>query len=155
VKRSRLLKRTLLQLASVTAKSTPFMRRRSVGWPYFFGTPTGSPRLSHRALAIDEKNLGPEHPNVASDLNNLADLLRATNRFAEAETLMRRALTIDDKSLGPQHPNVATALNNLAGLLLNTNRPAEAEPLMRRALIIGEKNFGPEHPQVAIALTNR
>ena len=25
-----------------------------------------------RALAIDEKSYGPEHPNVATDLNNLA-----------------------------------------------------------------------------------
>ena len=35
-----------------------------------------------RALAIDEKSFGPEHPNVASDLNNLAGLLQATNRLS-------------------------------------------------------------------------
>ena len=35
--------------------------------------------LYRRALAIDEKSFGPEHPNVASGLNNLALLLRATN----------------------------------------------------------------------------
>ena len=47
-----------------------------------------------RALAIDEKSFGPEHPNVARDLNNLALLLKDTNRPAEAEPLMRRALAI-------------------------------------------------------------
>ena len=31
-------------------------------------------------LAIDEKSLGAEHPNVAIGLNNLAQLLKATNR---------------------------------------------------------------------------
>ena len=62
-----------------------------------------------RALAIDEKSFGPDHPNVARDLNNLAQLLQATNRLAEAEPLMRRALAIDEKSFGPDHPNVATA----------------------------------------------
>ena len=31
-----------------------------------------------RALAIDEKSVGPEHPSVAIDLNNLAQLLQAT-----------------------------------------------------------------------------
>ena len=62
-----------------------------------------------RALAIDEKSFGPEHPNVARDLNNLAVLLQATNRLAEAEPLMRRALAIDEKSFGPEHPNVASA----------------------------------------------
>jgi Tfp pilus assembly protein PilF len=47
--------------------------------------------LYRRALAIDEKSLGPEHPNVAIRLNNLAELLSATNRLAEAEPLYRRA----------------------------------------------------------------
>ncbi len=85
--------------------------------------------LMRRALAIDEKNFGPEHPNVARDLNNLAQLLQVTNRLAEAEPLMRRALAIDEKSFGPEHPDVATSLNNLAQLLQDTNRLAEAEPL--------------------------
>ncbi len=61
-----------------------------------------------RALAIDEHSFGPEHPNVAIRLNNLAQLLQATNRLAEAEPLMRRALAIDEQSFGPEHPNVAT-----------------------------------------------
>ena len=110
--------------------------------------------LDRRALAIDEKSFGPEHPNVARNLNNLAQLLQATNRLAEAEPLMRRALAIDEKSFGPEHPNVARDLNNLAALLQDTNRLAEAEPLMRRALAIDEKSFGPEHPNVAIGLNN-
>ena len=42
-------------------------------------------RLMRRALAIEEKNYGPDHPDVAIRLNNLAHLLKATNRFAEAE----------------------------------------------------------------------
>ena len=110
--------------------------------------------LLRRALAIDEKSFGPEHPDVATRLNNLALLLRATNRLAEAEPLYRRALAIQEKSFGPDHPNVATGLNNLAVLLRATNRLAEAEPLYRRALAIDEKNFGPDHPNVAIRLNN-
>ena len=75
---------------------------------------------------------GPEHPNVARDLNNLAQLLQATNRLAEAEPLMRRALAIEEASYGREHPNVARALDHLAQLLQATNRLAEADPLMRR-----------------------
>ena len=105
-------------------------------------------------LAIDERSWGPDHPNVAIDLNSLAGLLRTTNRPAEAEPLYRRALAIDERSLGPDHPNVASRLNNLAALLQDTNRPAEAEPLCRRALAIDERSLGPDHPDVARALTN-
>jgi hypothetical protein len=84
-------------------------------------------------------------------------LLRATNRLAEAEPLMRRALAIDEQSYGPQHPLVATGLNNLAGLLQATNRLAEAEPLMRRMVEIFV-NFGKandhEHPHMQAAIAN-
>jgi hypothetical protein len=38
-----------------------------------------------RALAICEQSYGPEHPQVASALNNLALLLEDTNRLAEAD----------------------------------------------------------------------
>ncbi len=110
--------------------------------------------LMRRALDIDEKSYGSEHPNVARGLNNLAQLLQDTNRLAEAEPLMRRALQIDEKSYGSDHPNVARDLNNLAQLLKATNRLAEAEPLMRRALEIDEKSYGSEHPDVAIDLNN-
>ena len=61
--------------------------------------------LMRRALAIDEASYGPDHPNVAIDLNNLASLLQATNRLGEAEPLMRRALAIDEASYGPDHPD--------------------------------------------------
>ena len=50
-------------------------------------------RLYRRALAIYEKSLGPDHPDVAIDLNNLAMLLQDANRLSEAEPFMRRALS--------------------------------------------------------------
>jgi tetratricopeptide (TPR) repeat protein len=106
-----------------------------------------------RALAIDEQSLGPGHPDVARDLNNLAILLK-TNRLAEAEPLIRRALENREKSFGPDHPDVAESLNNLAVLLKVTNCLAEAEPLYRRALAIDEKSHGPDHPNVARDLNN-
>ncbi len=110
--------------------------------------------MYRRALAIDEQSYGPDHPEVATDLNNLAELLRATNRLAEAEPMYRRALSIDEQSYGPDHPNVATDLNNLAGLLRATNRLAEAEPMYRRVLAIDEQSYGPDHPKVATRLNN-
>lgn len=110
--------------------------------------------LMRWALRIDEDIFGPEHPNVATDLNNLATLLYATNRLAEAEPLYRRALAISEANYGPDHTSVASRLNNLALLLKVTNRLNEAEPLYRRALEIYEASYGPNHPIVAINLSN-
>jgi tetratricopeptide (TPR) repeat protein len=97
-------------------------------------------------VAIFEQNEPEKQPNYASAINNLARLLKDTNRLAEAEPLQRRALEIDEKAYGPEHPRVAIRLNNLAALLTATNRLAEAEPLMRRALAIFVAGLGPDHP---------
>ena len=50
--------------------------------------------LFRQSLAIVEKALGPEHPNVATALDNYAKLLRKTNRNAEAAKLEARAQAI-------------------------------------------------------------
>ncbi len=110
--------------------------------------------LYRRTLAIEEARYGPNHPSVATCLNNLAALLSQTNRLEEAEPLYRRALAIGEVSYGQDHPDVAIAMNNLAGLLQDTNRLEEAESLYRRALAVGEASLGPDHPNVAIRLTN-
>jgi tetratricopeptide (TPR) repeat protein len=109
--------------------------------------------LMRRALAITEA-YGPDHPDVAIPVNNLAGLLYDTNRRTEAEPLYRRALQITESSYGSDHPRVAIALNNLAQLIEATNRREEAEPLFRRALSIDEASNGPDHPDVARDLSN-
>jgi tetratricopeptide (TPR) repeat protein/transcriptional regulator with XRE-family HTH domain len=101
--------------------------------------------LYRRALAIREQHLGPEHPDTATILHNLAILQRDTSNFVEAEQLYQRALAIREQHLGPEHPDTANALSNLANLYLAQRRYLEAEPLYRRALAIREKHFGPPH----------
>ncbi len=101
-----------------------------------------SEEIQRRVLELAVGQYGESHPQSATALNNLAQLLQATNRLAEAEPLMRRALEIDQASYGEDHPRVAIELNNLASLLQATNRLAEAEPLMRRALEIDQASYG-------------
>ena len=47
-----------------------------------------------------EKALGPEHPDVATSLNNLGSAYYATGEFARAAPLWERSLTIQEKALG-------------------------------------------------------
>jgi hypothetical protein len=96
--------------------------------------------LFQRALAIRETALGPEHPNLASSLNNLAELYRNQGEYAKAEPLYERALAIWEKALGPEHPNVTTCLENYALCLRAMDRPEEAEPLASRAKTIRAKH---------------
>jgi tetratricopeptide (TPR) repeat protein len=110
--------------------------------------------LYKRALAIQEKALGPEHPNVATSLNNLARLNDEQGRYEQAELLYKRALAIQEKVLGPEHSDVATSCNNLAGLYDRQGRYEQAKLLYKRARAIQEKVLGPEHPDVASSLNN-
>jgi len=65
--------------------------------------------LYKRSLTIWEKALGPDHPDVAASLNNLASLYKSQGQYAQAEPLYKRSLAILEKALGPDHPSVATA----------------------------------------------
>jgi tetratricopeptide (TPR) repeat protein len=110
--------------------------------------------LYQQALAIREKVPGPGHPDVATSLNNLADLYYKQGKYAEAEPLHQRALAIWEEALGPGHPDVATSLNNLADLYRVQGKYAEAEPLYQRSLAVREKVLGLEDPDVAANLNN-
>ena len=50
--------------------------------------------LFKRSLAIREKALGPEHPDVATALESQAKILRAAKREAEAVPMEARATAI-------------------------------------------------------------
>ena len=80
-------------------------------------------------LAIREKALGPDHPDVATSLYDLAELYQVQGQYAKAEPLYQRALAIREKALGPDHPDVASSLNGLAVCTTtkaNTRRPSHS-----------------------------
>ncbi|MCA9060540.1 MAG: tetratricopeptide repeat protein, partial [Planctomycetaceae bacterium] len=110
-------------------------------------------REAEAHLRIALRHAGNED-DEANGLCNLAQLLQATDRLAQAEPLMRRSLGFCNQSYGDEHPAVATGLNNLALLLIDTNRSSQAEPLLRRAIAVDEQYYGTEHPQVASNLIN-
>jgi tetratricopeptide (TPR) repeat protein len=72
--------------------------------------------LYKRPLAITEKTLGPDHPDVAHLLLNLGDLYLNQGRYADAESLFQRSLAILTKVFGPDHPEVAKSLTSLGNL---------------------------------------
>jgi len=53
--------------------------------------------LYQRSLAIREKALGPDHPDVAKGLESYAVLLRETGRSEEAQEMEARAQAIRAK----------------------------------------------------------
>ncbi len=89
--------------------------------------------LRQSALAVTEAALGPDHPDTATALDNLAVTYRALGRSAEALPLRERALAVTEAALGPGHPSTAIRLDNLAVTYRALGRPADALPLEERA----------------------
>ncbi|MFJ4367124.1 tetratricopeptide repeat protein, partial [Streptomyces chartreusis] len=110
--------------------------------------------LEERALQVTEAALGPDHPDTALRLGNLAAIFSALGRHAEALPLKERALQISEAAFGPDHPDTALRLGNLAFTLSDLGRHTEALPLKERALQISEAAFGPDHPDTALRLGN-
>ena len=110
--------------------------------------------LTRRALNLDEEALGPDHPDVATHLGNLALIMRALGQPEAARPLAERASSIVEAALGPEHPDVATQLNTLTLILRDLGEPGAARPLIARALRITEAALGPDHPEVASRLSN-
>ena len=110
--------------------------------------------LYQRALAIREKALGPEHPDVATSLNNLAALYHAPRPIRQGRAALSALTRHPGEGPRPRASRRGQSLNNLAVLYDAQGQYAKAEPLYQRALAIAEKALGPEHPNVATFRTN-
>jgi tetratricopeptide (TPR) repeat protein len=69
-----------------------------------------------RALAVAEKVLKPEHPEMTNYLSSLAQFYRDQGRYAEALLFYQRILSIEENVLGSEHPVTIKTRQNLADL---------------------------------------
>lgn len=107
-----------------------------------------------KLVELAKTEYGAESGAYASELSNLANVVRAQGRYAEAEELNREALAIDAATIGTAHPDYAIHLNNLAGAVQDQERYVEAEVLYREALAIDVETMGTAHPGYATRLNN-
>ena len=94
--------------------------------------------LLERALAIRRSELGPDHPEVATSLIDLARAERDGGRREMAQGLVREALEIRRGSFGADHPAVAEALFELGWLA----RGDEQQRLYEQAVEVHRRSGG-------------
>jgi tetratricopeptide (TPR) repeat protein len=95
-----------------------------------------------RSLALMQKVLSPNHPDVAAAFNNLGSALAERERFAEAEDALRSAVEIRERLLGPEAQALATPLYNRGELALRMGNGQAALEHYRRCRTIVEKTQG-------------
>ena len=71
-------------------------------------------RYTRRALAIDEKVYNPDHPEVATDADNIGRILQDQGDLAGALTYIQRALRILRATYGPGNPLTKGVSEHLA-----------------------------------------
>ena len=118
------------------------------------GDLAGALEWTKRALAIDEKVYGPEHPVVAIRANNIGQILQAQGDLAGALEWTKRALAIREKVYGPEHPKVAIRANNIGRILQAQGDLAGALEWTKRALAIFGTAYGPNNPSTRIVARN-
>ena len=91
--------------------------------------------LYGRALAIREKELGADHPDVASTLYCLGVCTREAGKTGEADMFLRRALAIHEEVLGVDHPNAKLTRDTLEACAGTTAR-TEPNEFQRPALSV-------------------
>jgi eukaryotic-like serine/threonine-protein kinase len=104
-----------------------------------------------RALEIDRRVLGDDHPRVAMRLNNLAIVAQNMGDLKLAETLYRDAIQRHERAYGNRHPETVAAKGNYGLLLQREGRLKEAEPLLRDVVATTLSLYGPDHYKVAYA----
>ena len=98
--------------------------------------------FAETAVRFGQEEFGPDHPNTATLLNDLAELYRVQGLYAEAEPLHQRSLAIFEKALGLDHPYMVKTLTNLAKLCEELGKGEEAAILSAQAKAMQERLVG-------------
>ena len=101
------------------------------------------------AIATREAALGPDDPQLANPLNELARRLKSLGNLAAARPLYERSLALFEQGWGPQSIEVAVLSNNLGVVLLKLGDLQGARAAAERAVAVFEALGGPDDPAVA------
>ena len=110
--------------------------------------------LSRQALAMKQKLLNVENPELAASLSSLALVMRsrAVTNENDSQAVLSAALSMQRKLLGEDNPESIDSLQSLGYILYSRNKFPEAETVFRDALAKRRKLFGDEAPQTLESL---
>jgi eukaryotic-like serine/threonine-protein kinase len=110
-------------------------------------------RALEESLALKEKALGRDHPDVGLSEANIGLFYQALGKGQEALAHLDRSITLLESSLGRGHPDLAVSLSNRGETLNALGRYREARTSFERAAIIWERELGSDNVNLGYALT--
>lgn len=109
---------------------------------------------TREALALKQRFLGEDHPEVLTLLANLATSASHTGDLEAALQMQHELLAKRRRVLGPEAEEVGLTLNNIGAILLRAGRLEESERYLREALELRRRIIPREHPDYALSLNN-
>jgi tetratricopeptide (TPR) repeat protein len=116
------------------------------------GQPNEALARHQLALAIGERALRPDDPDLMRIHGNISNALIGLNRPGEALVHSDRAIEIGRKAVGADHPQLALQFSNRGEILNQLGRWEEARASCLQAIALWEKQLGKEHPFLGYAL---
>jgi eukaryotic-like serine/threonine-protein kinase len=110
--------------------------------------------LLERALEIQRRVLGPEHPDTLLSSRILASVLENEGHHDEAEKMKRQTLAIDRRVLGPDNDETLRCMSSLTTTLRGKGDYAEAEKLDREIFEAQRRVLGPENRYTLLSMSN-
>ncbi len=107
-----------------------------------------------RALEIRRRELGNDHRDTLTSINDLAVLHKFQGDYKEAEVLYLEALDGRSRMMGEAHPDTLVTMHNLGNLYINQRNFKKAQPIIEKTLEVFRRVLGNEDPQTLSALNN-
>ena len=103
-----------------------------------------------KALVIYLKELGPDHPRVATSYNGIGLVYNNKGEYDKALEYYQKALAISLKKLGVDHLKVANSYHNTALVYKAKNDLPKVREYWGKARAILLKRLGPNHPNTKV-----
>jgi len=109
--------------------------------------------LFEELLERRQNRYGPDDPDLAPTLNNLAFAYRSAGDLSAAEKRYREALALVERIWGRVHPDYLRVLLNLAAVVDLQERHGETRPLLEEVVALRRELEPPGHWRLGRALT--
>jgi serine/threonine-protein kinase len=110
--------------------------------------------IYRRAIEIDSRLLGKDHPRLAFHMLNLAQAESYLGELQTAEPLYAEAVRRFEAAYGPAHPDTFKAWGSYGRFLQRIGRLDDAGGYLQKALRGSEALYGPRHMQVGYQHVN-
>jgi CHAT domain-containing protein/Flp pilus assembly protein TadD len=145
----------LAKMAANNNDETNVARFRSDGVEYAKqGRLSEAESLFQKALAIDEKDLRPDHPDLVKDAHRLGEVYFGEKKYDQAAPLLERAVAVEEKDQEANADDLVLDLGYLGLIYAKQQRLNEGELFLRRAVTASERIFRSSDSRLAIFYQN-